>query len=85
MARVKVFGTEATVTNLVWSCDNEAVADALAALTEANRRLLTHPHQSMRDNVCAVLMEHNLGAEILELDPSPTYAEALAEDPSMRH
>lgn len=73
MARIKVFAVECEVKNLIWTAPEEDVQEMLEVITEANGDTLNHPHCAMPDNAAAFLMQQQLGAEILELDPPPPY------------
>jgi hypothetical protein len=56
MARIKLFGVEAEVNHLVWSCPDDDVKEMLEILTEANRDIVAHPHCAMPDNSAALLI-----------------------------
>jgi hypothetical protein len=73
MARIKLFGVEAEVNHLVWSCPDENVKEILEIFTEANRNILGLPHGAMSDNSAVLLIARDVGAEVVELDPFPEY------------
>ena len=73
MARIKLFGVEAEVKHLIWSCPDENVKAILEIITEANRKIVAHPQCAMPDNSAVLLIARDVGAEVLELDPFPEY------------